>query len=98
MLVQNPKPKIQNAQLRIPGPTPLPDPVRAAGARQMINHRGAAFHDLLADVTTRVQHFYQTEHDLLIFPASGTGGLEASLVNCFAPGDTILSLSCGHFG
>ncbi|HUS18005.1 MAG TPA: alanine--glyoxylate aminotransferase family protein [Chloroflexia bacterium] len=85
-------------QLRIPGPTPLPEPVRAAGSRQMINHRGAAFHDLLREVTEGIKHFYQTSHDLLIFPASGTGGLEAAIVNCFAPGDVVLGLSAGHFG
>ena len=104
--IQHPTSALQNAevptqdrtQLRIPGPTPLPDAVRAAGANQMINHRGAAFHALYRDVTTRVQHFYQTTQDVLIFPASGTGGLEASLVNCFSPGDTVLSLTCGHFG
>jgi aspartate aminotransferase-like enzyme len=84
-------------QLRIPGPTPLPETVRAAGARQMINHRGQAFHELLHDVTERAKGFYQTSNDLLFFPAAGTGGLEASLVNCFSPGDTVLSLSSGHF-
>jgi aspartate aminotransferase-like enzyme len=85
-------------QLRIPGPTPLPDAVREAGARQMINHRGPAFHAILRDITDRARPFFQTESDILIFPASGTGGLEASLVNCFSPGDTVISLSCGHFG
>ncbi|HMA35728.1 MAG TPA: alanine--glyoxylate aminotransferase family protein [Chloroflexia bacterium] len=85
-------------QLRIPGPTPVPAAVRAAGERQMINHRGTAFHDLLRDVTERAKPFFGTSGDLLIFPASGTGGLEASIVNCFSPGDQVLALSCGHFG
>ncbi len=85
-------------QLRIPGPTPLPPAVRVAGSRPMINHRGAAFHALLEDVTARLQHFFQTADPVLIFPASGTGGLEASIVNCFSPGDVVLAPSCGHFG
>ena len=38
-------------QLRIPGPTPLPDSVREAGSRQMVNHRGPEFKELLARVT-----------------------------------------------
>jgi aspartate aminotransferase-like enzyme len=85
-------------QLRIPGPTPVPDKVRAAGARQMINHRGGTFHELLRDVTERLKPFYGTSHDVLTFAASGTGGLEAALANCFSPGDRVLSLICGHFG
>ena len=38
-------------QLRIPGPTPLPDSVREAGSRQMVNHRGPEFKELLGRVT-----------------------------------------------
>ena len=90
-------PQSVTTQLRLPGPTPVPDAVRAAGARQMINHRGAAFHDLLRDVTERLKPFYQTSGDVLTFAASGTGGLEAAIANCFSPGDGVLSLTCGYF-
>ncbi len=102
-LVGGPQPASHNSpavvdQLRLPGPTPVPDMVRAAGARQMISHRGAEFHDLLRDVTQRLQGFYQTANTVLVFAASGTGGLEAAIANCFSPGDRVLALSCGHFG
>jgi len=93
--IRNPQSAI--AQLRLPGPTPVPDAVRAAGARQMINHRGAAFHDLLRDVTERLKPYYQTTHDVLTFAASGTGGLEAAVANCFSLGDQVLSLTGGYF-
>ncbi len=85
-------------QLRIPGPTPLPDPTRAAGARQMISHRGAEFERIFFDIMARLQRWYQTENDVLIFPAAGTGGLEAALVNTFSPGDTVISCTVGAFG
>ena len=85
-------------QLRIPGPTPIPDPVREAMARQMINHRGPEFAELIGSVTRRLKSFFQTSNDLLLLTASGTGGLEAAIVNVLSPGDRVLSVSIGYFG
>ena len=85
-------------QLRIPGPTPLPDAVREALARPMINHRGPEFAELITDVTRRLKPFFQTSNDLLILTASGTGGLEAAVVNTLSPGDRVLAVSIGYFG
>ncbi len=85
-------------QLRIPGPTPLPDEVLEAMNRQMINHRGAEFRAIMQDVTERLQHCFQTEGDVLVFPGSGTGGLEAAIANIFSPGDTVISMPVGAFG
>src|SRR5437764_25562 len=85
-------------QLRIPGPTPLPDEVLEAMNRNMISHRGAEFHALMRDLTERLKLCFQTEADVLVFPGAGTGGLEASLVNLFSPGDTVVSVTSGAFG
>jgi aspartate aminotransferase-like enzyme len=85
-------------QLRIPGPTPLPDEVLEAMNRNMISHRGAEFHALMRDVTERLKVCFQTEGDVLIFPGAGTGGLEASIANLFSPGDTVLAVTSGAFG
>jgi aspartate aminotransferase-like enzyme len=85
-------------QLRIPGPTPLPAATREALARQMISHRGAEFERIFRDITARLQDWFQTENDVLIFPAAGTGGLEAALVNTLSPGDTVIACSVGAFG
>lgn len=84
--------------LRIPGPTPLPDQVARAGTHEMINHRGPEFAALLADVTARLKRWFQTDHDLFLFPGSGTGGLEASIANLFCAGDTVIAISIGNFG
>jgi aspartate aminotransferase-like enzyme len=84
--------------LRIPGPTPIPPEVAAAMTRPMINHRGPEFAALLQSVTERLQHFFQTTHPVLGFPAAGTGGLEASVVNLFSPGDPVLAVTIGVFG
>lgn len=84
--------------LRIPGPTPLPHPVREAGSRQMVNHRGPEFKELLARVSGRMKAAFGTSQDVLIVTASGTGGLEAAVVSVLSPADRVLSVSVGVFG
>lgn len=85
-------------QLRIPGPTPLPSEVLQAISKQMINHRGPEFHQLFRDVTEKLKTVYQTKNDLLILTGSGTGGLEAAIVNMLSPNDKVLCVSIGVFG
>jgi aspartate aminotransferase-like enzyme len=84
--------------LRIPGPTPLPPDVLQALSRQMINHRGPEFASLIAEVTNQLKYFFQTENDLLILTGSGTGAMEASIVNTLSPGERVLAVSIGNFG
>ncbi|HLZ21152.1 MAG TPA: alanine--glyoxylate aminotransferase family protein [Ktedonobacterales bacterium] len=84
--------------LRIPGPTPIPPQVSAAMAQPMINHRGPEFAAILSRVTEQLQYFFQTEHPVLGFPSSGSGAMEAAIVNCFSPGDAVLSVTIGVFG
>jgi len=86
------------AQLRIPGPTPLPPEVLAIMGKQMINHRGAEFHGMLTAVTNNLKAIFQTKNDMLILTGSGTGGMEAATVNMLSPGDKVLSVSIGVFG
>jgi aspartate aminotransferase-like enzyme len=84
--------------LRIPGPVPMPEAVRAALANQMINHRGAEFKVLLGEVRARLAGIFATQNEILCFTASGTGGLEAAIVNIFSPGDKGLFVVGGVFG
>jgi len=85
-------------QLRIPGPTPCPNEVLQVMSRQMINHRGSQFAQILADVTTKLKQLFQTKGDVFLLTGSGTGGLEAAIVNTLSPGDKVLSASIGVFG
>jgi aspartate aminotransferase-like enzyme len=84
--------------LRIPGPTPCPPEVLQAMTKQMINHRGAEFSAMLSSVTADLKTIFQTKNDLLCLTGSGTGGMEAAIVNMLSPGDKVLSVSCGIFG
>ncbi len=85
-------------KLRIPGPTPCPPEVLQAMTKQMINHRGEEFAEILNGVTDKLKQLFQTENDVLLLTASGTGGLEAAIVNTLSPGDKVLSVSIGVFG
>ena len=85
-------------QLRIPGPTPCPPEALKAMSRQMINHRGKEFGQLLQSITARLKQVFQTEEDVLLLTCAGTGGLEAAVVNTLSPGDEVLACSCGVFG
>src|SRR5436190_16360120 len=89
---------IYQQQLRIPGPTPLPERVVRAASRPMIDHRGPEFAELLADVTGGARRVFETASDLLVLTASGSGGLESAVANLLSPGDEVVAALCGNFG
>jgi aspartate aminotransferase-like enzyme len=84
--------------LRIPGPTALPPSVRAAGGRQMINHRGPEFAAMLARIIDGMKPFFGTTSDVAMLTTAGSGGLEAAVVNTLSPADKVLAVSIGAFG
>lgn len=85
-------------QLRIPGPTPLPDEILNAMTRQMINHRGPQFAEMIHRATAILKDMFQTQGDVFLLTCSGTGGMEAAIVNTLSPGDKVLVLANGFFG
>lgn len=84
--------------LRIPGPTPCPPEVLEAMGQQMVNHRGPEFAALLKRVTGLLKEFFQTSNDVVVLTTSGTGSMEAAIVNTLSPGDKVLSVIIGNFG
>jgi len=84
--------------LRIPGPTPLPSEVLQVMSKQMINHRGPEYMAMQRDITRKLQGIFQTENDVFLFTSSGTGGVEAAIVNTLSPGDKVLAIAAGVFG
>ncbi len=93
-----PRQSIPTQNLRVPGPTPVPARILAEMARPMINHRGPEFAAILRRVNACLQYFFQTASPILTFPASGTGGQEASVANLFSAGDHVIVISIGNFG
>ena len=90
--------KILKQNLRTPGPTPVPDDIMDAMSNPMINHRGPEFFELISRTTEQLKQVFMTRSDLYILTASGTGALEAAIVNTLSPGDQVLSASAGAFG
>lgn len=88
----------RDMNLRVPGPTPVPDTVARAGARPMVNHRGPEFAAVMAEVATNLKPFFGASEEPLLLTGSGTGAQEAAIVNMLSPGDEVLALTIGVFG
>jgi aspartate aminotransferase-like enzyme len=86
------------SNLRIPGPTPLPPEVIAALSQPMISHRGSEYVALHNETVAMAKQFFQTKNDLFLFASSGTGMMEAAVVNTLSPGDNVLVVTIGLFG
>jgi aspartate aminotransferase-like enzyme len=85
-------------QLMAPGPTPVPSQVLLAMAQPIIHHRTPAYEALFVDVRAGLKKLFQTTQDVIPFACSGTGAMEAALVNTLSPGDTVAVVTAGKFG
>jgi len=83
--------------LQIPGPTNVPDRVLRAMDRPVIDHRGPEFARLGSEVLEALKPVFQAKGSVIIYPASGSGAWEASIVNTLSPGDRVLMFETGHF-
>ena len=81
-----------------PGPTPVPPEVLAAVGAPVIHHRSPEFLPVYERVLTRLRDVCRTEHDVLLFGASGTGAFESAVANLVSPGERHLVVSAGSFG
>ncbi len=84
----------------LPGPTPIPPTVQEALVRPMNDHRGTPFTEVNNRVRSELANLFNAPslNHIAIFPASGTGGLEAAVVNFCRPHDRVLSIETGLFG
>src|SRR5574341_1316564 len=89
---------IKKPRLFTPGPTPLHPDVQAALARPILHHRTDEFRATFRDCAVGLKAFLKTADDVLILACSGTGAMEAALVNVLSPGDAMLALVAGNFG
>jgi aspartate aminotransferase-like enzyme len=87
---------VQN--LRIPGPTPCPPETLGELSRQMINHRGPEFAEMQGRIMDRLKTFFRTSNEVYVYTTSGTGAMEAAIVNTLSAGDKVLNVSIGEFG
>ena len=81
-----------------PGPTPVPPEVLLAMAEPIIHHRGADFRRAFVECSDRLKEVFKTKNDVIMFAASGTGGMDSAVSNINAPGDRVIVHSAGNFG
>ncbi|MEB3189304.1 MAG: alanine--glyoxylate aminotransferase family protein [Snowella sp.] len=84
--------------LMIPGPTPVPEKVLLAMAKHPIGHRSGEFSKIIGELTENLKWLHQTQNDVLMLTASGTGAMEAGIINFLSPGDRVLVGNNGKFG
>ncbi|HEV8538590.1 MAG TPA: alanine--glyoxylate aminotransferase family protein [Bacteroidota bacterium] len=85
-------------RLFTPGPTPVPEKVMLKMAEPIIHHRSPEFNEIINRVNQNLKYLFQTSQPVLTLTCSGTGGVEATFVSIFSPGDTIISVNGGKFG
>ncbi len=89
---------IPKTRLFTPGPTPLHPVVQEALGRQIPHHRTEEFRTLVTSCARGLKRFLKTDDDVLLLCCSGTGAMEAALINLLSPGDPMLALVAGSFG
>jgi len=89
---------MRKSYLLTPGPTPLPPQVCEAMARPIIHHRTPQFQAILREATAGLKYVFQTQNYVFILASSGTGVMEAAVVNLLSPVDTALTIQGGKFG
>ncbi len=85
-------------RLFTPGPTPVPEEIMLRMAEPLIHHRTEEFQQILRDASEGLQYLFCTTQPVMTLAASGTGAMEAAIVNTLSAGDEIITVNCGKFG
>ena len=89
---------VRKLRLLTPGPTPLyPPAVRAMSAPDM-HHRTKDFIDVYKNIIEDLKYLYDSDNDVALFSASGSGAMEAAVSNLFSPGEKVIVCQAGKFG
>lgn len=89
---------MKKTYLLTPGPTPLPESVVSTFARPIMHHRTADFEKLFAQVRAGLKKVFQTDNEVLMLAATGSGAMDAAVSNLFKKGDKVLTINGGKFG
>lgn len=90
--------QIKKTRLLTPGPTPIYPKALHAMLGADMHHRTQDFRNVFLAVLADLKLVMGTAHDVLVLVASGTGAMEASVTNCFSPGDRVIVCTAGKFG
>lgn len=81
-----------------PGPTNVPEEIREIMGMDLIHHRAEDFHNMIIRMGDSLKKIFETKHRVMTLTASGTGGMEAAVVNLFSTGDKVVVINVGNFG
>jgi aspartate aminotransferase-like enzyme len=81
----------------LPGPTNVPDRVMRSMITPMINHRSDDFVELYEDAVEKTKKVFQTDGEAVCLSASGTGAVEAGVINLIKKGDKVIIPVNGEF-
>ncbi|MCY4512378.1 MAG: alanine--glyoxylate aminotransferase family protein, partial [Bdellovibrionales bacterium] len=84
--------------LLTPGPVPLLQQTRKILSEPAFHHRSPEFKRLFKELQRKLKYIFKTKNDVLILNSSGTGAMEASLINTLSPGDQVICVCGGKFG
>jgi len=85
-------------RLLTPGPTPVPTEFLLSQAKEVVHHRGKEFKQIFLKSTELLKYVFKTKGDVFVLTSSGTGAMEAAVVNILSPGDRAIVLNTGAFG
>lgn len=89
---------MRKSYIMTPGPVPISNEVLIEHGRPLMHHRSPEFSKIFTELTEKLKKFMQTENDVLVLTSSGTGAMEAAVVNAFSLGDKVLVVNVGNFG
>lgn len=81
-----------------PGPVEIPPAVLLEMAQPIFHHRTPRHKEMVSEAIARAREVFQTQADIVALACSGTGGMEAAVVNLLRPGDKALAVNGGKFG
>jgi len=85
-------------RLLSPGPTPVPEKVLLKMADTIIHHRTPQFQAVLKEAHEKLKKVFNTDNPVMIMASSGSGAMEASVINLLSKGDKAIVIRGGKFG
>lgn len=90
--------KTKHQILLTPGPTPVPPEALEIMAKPIFHHRTPQFRAVFKELSENLLQIFRTKQPVYTLCASGTGAMEASIVNFFSAGDKVIVVDGGKFG
>ncbi|MDR2879164.1 MAG: alanine--glyoxylate aminotransferase family protein [Fusobacteriales bacterium] len=84
--------------LLTPGPTNIPENLLGVLGTDIVHHRKADFHNVMKELNENLKKIFKTKENVYVLTSSGTGAMEAAVVNYFSKGEKVLVINTGYFG